>query len=91
MATTTKFNLEMFKNGMKVQTKLGNPVKFITVSARGELIISVRPRYGMDEIVKYTIDGHKIGCGSTMYDLEMVNPSVTGRLRDEKGRLIKMK
>ena len=91
MATTTKFNLEMFKNGMKAQTKLGNPVKFITVSARGELIISVRPRYGMDEMVKYTIDGHKMGCGSTMYDLEMVNPYVTGPLRDEKGRFIKMK
>ena len=60
MATTTKFNLEMFKNGVKAQTKLGNPVKFITISARGELIVAVRPRYGMDEMVPEAITEDQI-------------------------------
>ena len=71
---TKKFNLEMFKNGAKVQTKLGNPVKFITIAHNGKLVVSVRPRAGMDEVVQYNIDGKKYTGTSTMYDLEMVEP-----------------
>jgi len=70
---TKKFNLEKFKAGAKVQTKLGNPVKFITVSNRNELIVSVQPRQGLAEQCKYTIEGKKYNGTETMFDLEMAS------------------
>lgn len=69
---TKKFNLEMFKNGAKAQTKLGNPVKFITVANNGKLIVSVLPRYSAMESAQYNLDGKKYNGTETLYDLEMV-------------------
>jgi hypothetical protein len=74
MKTTKQFNLEMFKKGVKAQTKLGNPAKFITIDARGKLVVAVLPRFGVEESVKYTLDGKKYNGTETMYDLEMVEP-----------------
>ena len=42
MKTTKEFNLEMFKNGAKAQTKLGNPVRFIAIANNGKLIVCIR-------------------------------------------------
>lgn len=39
MKTTKEFNLEMFKNGAKAQTKLGNPVRFITITNNGKILV----------------------------------------------------
>ena len=36
---TNTFNLEKFKNGAKVQTKLGNPVRFITIANNGKILV----------------------------------------------------
>ena len=74
MKTTKEFNLEMFKNGAKAQTKLGNPVRFITISNNGKLIVAVQPRWRMEEPAKYNLDGKKYTGTDTMYDLEMVEP-----------------
>ena len=71
---TKTFNLEMFKNGAKAQTKLGNPVRFITITNNGKLLVAVFPRYGMEESAKYNLDGKKYTSTDTMYDLEMVKP-----------------
>ena len=71
---TKTFNLEMFKNGAKAQTKLGNPVRFITIANNGKLIVAVFPRYGLEESAKYNLDGKKYTGTNTMYDLEMVEP-----------------
>lgn len=69
---TKEFNLEMFKNGAKAQTKLGNPVKFITVANNGKLIVSVMPRYSVAESAQYNLNGKKYNGTDTLYDLEMV-------------------
>ena len=87
--TTKQFNLEQFKAGEKVQTKLGNPVKFITVSDRNELIVSVQPRYGLAEQCKYTIDGKKYAGTETAFDLEMVKPYMVLPKRNAKGQFVK--
>lgn len=64
------FNLEMFKNGSKVVTRLGHKVKYCTVTSRNELIVFVTPRYGLPTQEKYTIDGKNIK-GNSMMDLVM--------------------
>lgn len=69
---TKKFNLEMFKNGAKVQTKLGNPVKFTAVANNGKLLVTVLPRFSAMESAQYNLDGRKYNGTDTMYDLEMV-------------------
>lgn len=69
---TNKFNLEMFKNGAKAQTKLGNPVRFITVANNGKLIVAVTPRFGLDEQSKYNLDGTKNKGVDSPYDLVML-------------------
>ena len=74
MKTTKEFNLEMFKNGAKVQTKLGNPVRFITIANNGKLIVCIKPRWRMEEPAQYNLDGRKYAGTDTMYDLEMVEP-----------------
>jgi len=69
---TKEFNLEMFKNGAKAQTKLGNPARFITVANNGKLIVAVTPRWKSEESVQYNLNGKKYNGTDTWYDLEMV-------------------
>ena len=69
---TNTFNLEQFKNGAKAQTKHGNPARFLGISARGELMVAVKPRWYAEEVVKYNLDGKKYKGTNTMYDLEMI-------------------
>ena len=71
---TNTFNLEMFKNGAKAQTKLGNPVRFITIANNGKIIVAIKPRWRMEEVAQYNLDGRKYAGTDTMYDLEMVEP-----------------
>ena len=70
---TNTFNLEMFKNGAKAQTKLGNPVRFITIANNGKIIVAIKPRWRMEEVAQYNLDGRKYAGTDTMYDLEMVD------------------
>ena len=71
MTANNTFNLEQFKNGAKVQTKLGNPVRFITVSNTGKLIVAVKPRWKQEEQATYKLDGKKYKGTTTAYDLVM--------------------
>ena len=42
---TNTFNFEAFKNGsIKVTTKLGNPVRYITTLSDGRMLIEIKPR-----------------------------------------------
>ena len=70
---TNTFNLEKFKNGAKAQTKLGNPVRFITIANNGKIIVAIKPRWRMEEVSQYNHDGRKYIGTDTMYDLEMVD------------------
>ena len=70
---TNTFNLEKFKNGAKAQTKLGNPVRFITIANNGKIIVAIKPRWKMEEVAQYNLDGRKYAGTDTMYDLEMVD------------------
>ena len=70
---TNTFNLEKFKNGAKAQTKLGNPVRFITIANNGKIIVVIKPRWRMEEVAQYNLDGRKYAGTDTMYDLEMVD------------------
>ena len=70
---TNTFNLEMFKNGAKAQTKLGNPVRFITIANNGKIIVAIKPRWRMEGVAQYNLDGRKYTGTDTMYDLEMVD------------------
>ena len=70
---TNTFNLEKFKNGAKSQTKLGNPVRFITIANNGKIIVAIKPRWRMEEVAQYNLDGRKYTGTDTMYDLEMVD------------------
>ena len=92
------FNLNEFKNGKKATTKLGNPVKFITMTG-DKMLVKVYHRsrvIGFSEKVvapmmegsveKYHTDGRKYHNTDTMYDLVMEAPT---RPRDSKGRFIK--
>lgn len=92
------FNLNEFKNGKKATTKLGNPVKFITMTG-DKILVKVYHRnriVGFSEkaiapmmdgtVEKYHADGHKYRNTDTEFDLVMESPS---RPRDSKGRFIK--
>lgn len=68
---TNKFNLNLFKNGNKAQTKIGNPVRFVTIS-RDKLVVIVKPRWREDKQEFYQLDGKKYKGTETDYDLEMV-------------------
>ena len=70
---TNTFNLEKFKNGAKAQTKLGNPVRFITIANNGKIIVAIKPRWKMEEVAQYNLDGRKYAGTDTMYDLEIVD------------------
>lgn len=101
MKTTNRyFNLNEFKNGKKATTKLGNPVKFICVTADSKLLVkvyhrsriigfsskAVAPVYeGTTE--KYNFDGRKYHGTDTEFDLVMEAPK---RPRNEKGQFVKM-
>jgi len=100
---TNTFNFEMFKNGAKAQTKLGNPVKFIclvgdkmlvTVNHRSRVFGNfekvVAPAFGGSN-EKYNLNGKKYSGTDTMYDLEMVESYNVGPARDARGRFIKTK
>lgn len=102
MKTTKEFNFEMFKNGVPAQTKLGNPVRFITMTRDGKMLICVHHRYNVvgnfEKFVapalegrneRYHINGKKYNGTETMYDLEMVTPYVVTPKRDARGRFVK--
>ena len=93
------FNLNEFKNGKKATTKLGNPVKFITITG-DKILVKVYHRsriIGFSEksiapmldgtVEKYNLDGKKYRGTDTEFDLIMDSPS---RPRDSKGRFIKV-
>lgn len=98
--TTNYFNLTEFKNGKKATTKLGNPVKFITMTG-DKILVKVYHRnriIGFSEkaiapmldgtVEKYNVDGRKYRGTNTEYDLVMESPKNT-RPRDAKGRFVK--
>ena len=103
MKKTNAFNLEMFKNGVAAQTKLGNRVKFICMTNDNKLFIKVYHRnriVGFSEkhiapgdpegtTYKYNLNGTKYAGTPTLMDLEMVNPYTINQPRDAKGRFIK--
>lgn len=104
--TTKNFNLEMVKNGAAIQTKLGNPAKFICITRDNKLFVKI---YHRSRIVgfstkylaggnsegttyKYNLDGKKYsGTTTTDMDLEMVESYKVGPARDAKGRFTKNK
>ena len=88
------FNLNEFKNGKSATTKLGNPVKFITMCADGRMLVQVTPRnkviesgnlkyvtVGMPYNGKYYITGKKYRNTDSEFDLVMTAPSCS---RNEK-------
>ena len=98
--TANYFNLNEFKNGKTATTKLGNPVKFITMTG-DKILVKVYHRSRIvgfstkaiapefeGTVEKYNIDGRKYRGTDTMYDLVMEAPKAT-RPRDAKGRFIK--
>lgn len=93
------FNLNEFKNGKKATTKLGNPVKFITMTG-DKILVKVYHRsrivgFSVKSIApmldgtveKYNLDGRKYRGTDTEFDLIMEAPS---RPRNEKGQFIKV-
>lgn len=101
MKTTKEFNFEMFKNGAPAQTKLGNPVKFVTMT-NGKMLICVYHRYNVvgnfekhvapcldGRHEKYNINGKKYNGTDTVWDLEMTTPYVVTPKRDARGRFVK--
>lgn len=102
MAKTNNFNLEMVKNGKAIQTKLGNPVKFITITNDGKLLVKVshRTRVGgfsnkylapvfEGSVEKYNLNGKKYNGTDSAYDLEMVDSYNVGPARNAKGQFVK--
>jgi hypothetical protein len=98
--TNNYFNLNEFKNGKTATTKLGNPVKFICITADGKLLVNVNHRSRIigfssktvapvfeGSIEKYNLDGHKYRGTETEFDLVMEAPK---RPRNSKGQFIKM-
>lgn len=96
--TSNYFDFNEFKNGKKATTKLGNPVKFITMTG-DKMLVKVYHRsriVGFSEkivapmldgsVEKYHINGRKYHGTETMYDIVMDAPT---RPRDSKGRFIK--
>ena len=55
MKQTNNFNFEKFKNGGNATTKLGNPVKFITMCG-DKILVKVSPRFRIiDGPTKYVV------------------------------------
>lgn len=99
--TTKNFNLEMVKNGAAIQTKLGNPAKFICITHdkmfvrvyHRNRIVGFSTKYlagGNSDgtVYKYNLDGKKYSGTTTDMDLEMVK-SYNDQPRDAKGRYMK--
>ena len=100
MKTNNYFNLNDFKAGKTATTKLGNPVKFITITG-DKILVKVYHRNRivgfstkaiapvMDgSVEKYNFDGRKYRGTDTEFDLVMEAPK---RPRNEKGQFIKVK
>jgi hypothetical protein len=100
MKTNNYFNLNEFKAGKTATTKLGNPVKFICVTADGKLLVKVNHRSRIigfsskavapvfeGSVEKYNLDGRKYRGGETEFDLVMEAPK---RQRNEKGQFVKV-
>ena len=101
MKTTNRyFNLNEFMNGKPATTKLGNPVKFICLTADGKLFVNVNYRSKIvgfstkavapvfeGSTEKYNLDGRKYRGTDTEFDLMMEAPK---RPRNAKGQFIKV-
>ena len=99
MKTNNYFNLNAFKAGKTATTKLGNPVKFITITG-DKILVKVYHRNRivgfstkaiapvMDgSVEKYNFDGRKYRGTDTEFDLVMEAPK---RPRNEKGQFVKV-
>lgn len=99
MKTNNYFNLNEFKAGKIATTKLGNPVKFITITG-DKILVKVYHRNRivgfstkaiapvMDgSVEKYNFDGRKYRGTDTEFDLVMEAPK---RPRNEKGQFVKV-
>jgi len=100
MKTNNYFNLNEFKAGKVATTKLGNPAKFICVTADGKLLVKVNHRSRVigfsskavapvyeGSVEKYNLDGRKYRGTETEFDLVMEAPK---RPRNEKGQFVKV-
>lgn len=100
MSKTNYFNLNDFKAGKTATTKLGNPVKFITMLNDGRILVKVYHRTRVigsfsktivpeldGTVERYQSDGKKYRGTTTEFDLIMDVPS---RPRNAKGQFIKM-
>ena len=94
------FNYSEFRNGKSATTKLGNPVKFITMCADGRMLVRITPRSrvvesgnlkyvtaGMPYTDKYYSNGKKYHNTDSEYDIVM---EASSRPRNAKGQFIKM-
>ena len=99
MKTNNYFNLNAFKAGKTATTKLGNPVKFITITG-DKILVKVYHRNRivgfstkaiapvMDgSVEKYNFDGRKYRGTDTEFDLVMEAPRL---VRNEKGQVVKV-
>jgi len=84
MKQTNNFNFEKFKNGGNATTKLGNPVKFITMCSDGRMLVQVTPRNRIGEqgtlkyvapampyTDKYHVTGKKYNNTDSEFDIVM--------------------
>ena len=67
---TTNFDFTAFKNGKTATTKAGSQVKFIC-ETRGQMMVSIKERYGQPYTAKYELNGKKYKGGDSPYDLTM--------------------
>jgi hypothetical protein len=98
--TNSYFNFSEFKNGSNATTKLGNPVKFVTMCSDGRMLVQVNPRnrivesgnlkyvtYGTPYTEKYHVNGKKYRDYDSEFDIVMDAPK---RPRNSKGQFVKM-
>lgn len=84
MKQTNNFNFEKFKNGGNAKTKMGNPVKFITMCSDGRMLVQVTPRNCIGEqgtlkyvapampyTDKYHVNGKKYNNTDSEFDIVM--------------------
>ena len=100
MKTNNYFNLNEFKAGKTATTKLGNPVKFICITADGKLLVKVNHRSRIvgfsskavapvfeGSVEKYNLVGRKYRATEQEFDMVMEAPK---RPRNEKGQFVKV-
>lgn len=98
--TNSYFNFSEFKNGGNATTKLGNPVKFVTMCSDGRMLVQISPRnrivesgnlkyvtLGTPYTEKYHVNGKKYRNADSEFDIVMNAPK---RPRNAKGQFIKM-